>query len=154
AALACTILERRPSAAPELLRVAGDGALAGHWLDRVARCLPVEHEATVAIDAHLMERGGVGGRVREARRRTTGGDARGALAALEPVREEPDLDVQLARAQALLALDEHERALRVLDRAESLAERPERVLETRARVQAAAGDAEAMRETMQRVRSR
>lgn len=154
AALTCTILERRPSAVSELLRVAGDGALASSWLDRVARCLPVEHEATIAIDAHLIERGGVGARVREARRLTTGEDARGALAVLDPVRDEPELDVQLARAQALTMLNEHDRALRVLERAESLADRPERVLGMRARVEASAGDAEAMRETMQRVRSR
>jgi hypothetical protein len=44
--------------------------------------------------------------------------------------------------------------LSVLERAESLTERPDHVLAMRARTQAAAGDEEGMRETMERVRSR
>ena len=154
ARLACTILRQRPGAVGELIRVLerGEGGL--ERLDRIARCLPFDQEATVAIDARLIEEDGVGARVRQARRLLAGDDAGGALAVLEPVRDEPELEVQLARASALLALGEHERVLSVLERAEGLTERPDAVLAMRARTQAAAGDAEGMRETMERVRSR
>jgi len=154
ARLACTILRQRPSAATELIRVLGRGEGGVERLDRVARCLPFDQEATVAIDARLIEEDGIGARVRQARRLLAGDDARAALAMLEPIKNEPELEVQLARASALLAIGEHERVLSVLDRAESLTERPDAVLAMRARTQAAAGDADGMRQTMERVRSR
>lgn len=154
AGLACTLLERRPASVTELLRIAGEGNDAAARLEQVARCLPLDHDAAVAIDARLIEHGSSSAHVREARRRVESGDPQGALAILEPVRSEPDLDVQLAHANALLALEDHARALRVLEQAESLTERPDRVLALRARAEAAAGDAEAMRATMERVRSR
>jgi tetratricopeptide (TPR) repeat protein len=152
-ALACTILEQRPHAAPELVRIAGAGPFADDLLDRIARCLPLEHEASTIVDAHLVERGSIGARTRNASRLLAAGDARAALEALESLRT-PDTDAQLVRASALLALGEHREALHVLDRAEALADRPEEVLALRARVQAAAGDVEGMRTTMRRIRGR
>lgn len=152
ARLACTIVERRPDTASELVRVAGDGELGRDILDRAARCLPLDHAAGITIDDHLATHGSATARVRQARRSLASSDARAALAVLDPVRDARDVEVQLTRARALLSLDQHQRALRVLEWARTLTDRPEAVLQLRAQTQAAAGDAEGMRASMDELR--
>ncbi len=152
ARLACTIVRQRPATASELVRVFRDEGFGDGVLDRVARCLPVDSDAVVAIDRHLADHGVLGAAVRKARRELSAGEPADALATLEPLRQESDLELQLTRARALTDLGRHERAMEVLARAEALADRPDRVLRLRARAEAEAGDAEAMRATMARVR--
>lgn len=157
ARLTCAILEERPELTAELLRITSRSPEGIERLERVARCLPLEHDATAAIDARLMEDGANRAHVRSAQRRLDAGDARGALTLLEPIQHEADLEVQLARARMLVALEEHEQAARVLERAEALADRPERLLDVlfaSARARAAAGDAEGMRAVLERARDR
>lgn len=150
--LACTIVQRRPETTAELLRIAGDDEL--ELLERVARCLPLQHPGCAAIDARLAALGKASARVREARRALQRRDPRGALRTLEQLRDADDADVQVTRARALLALGEHSRALRVLDRAERVAARIEGVLQLRAETQASMGDADGMRQSMEALRAR
>lgn len=150
--LACTIVQRRPETTPELLRIAGDDEL--ELLERVARCLPLQHTACPAIDARLVALGRSSALVREARRALQAREPRAALQTLAPVHDADDVEVQVTRARALIALGEHGRALRALSRAERVATRLEDVLRLRAEAQAAMGDAEGMRQTMEDLRAR
>ncbi len=153
-ALAAQILEQRPEATGELVRISGTDAVGREFLNQVARGLPLQHEAGIGIDAHLARDGVPAARARQARRALAARDPQRALAVLEPVRDPRDATIQLLRAEAMIELGQPERAVQVLEGALRSTERPEAVLALRARAQAAAGDAEAMRATMEEIRAR
>ncbi|HEY8430073.1 MAG TPA: O-antigen ligase family protein [Sandaracinaceae bacterium] len=152
AQLAATILERRPETVGELVRIAGHDELGNDLLDRTVRHMPSRDPAAIEIDRVLAERGVTAARVRNARRALED-DPERALSLLEAVRDVRDVDVLLARAEALVALGQHAEALRALDRASELTDDPRRVLSVRARALTAAGDAEGMRRTMEEIRA-
>lgn len=150
--LTCTILTQRPEQAEALVRIAGEGTDGTQWLDRTAACLPLEHPASGVIDGVLVARGVLQARLRRANQALRAHDPASALRLLEPVQEDPSTDVQLLRAQACLARQEPHRAIEVLEQAERFTEHLDRLLRLRAEAETRAGDEEAMRATMQRLR--
>ncbi|MDQ3030800.1 MAG: O-antigen ligase family protein [Myxococcota bacterium] len=125
------------------------------------RVFPADHallEAIVAcsapadarrIDEHLAAAGRAGPRIRQARALLQSRDPEGALRALDGA-EEDDERVVMVRADALAAAGRHDEAVSVLR--ERLGAEPTPTIRVRlARAQAAAGNGEAMRLTLQSI---
>ena len=152
--LVAQILDENPETLPELVRIAGTGVEGSSWLDRVATRLPFASRALPPLDHELVERGIVGARVRRARRLARV-DAAAALEALEPIPEGTNAEVDLARARVLIDSGNADQAASLItDHLVRRARDPVAALRLRAEAHAVAGNAEAMRATMDMVRGR
>lgn len=151
----CDLLRQRESLALVFARVAPSERWGTEWLDGVAACLPVDSEATAALDEELLSRGRDTARYRAARR-ALGRDApQDALEILDDV-EEPDLTTaRLLRARALVASGRPEEALVPLtEGSDDWGDQEDARLALTAEAYAGTEDVDAMHATLETIRGR
>lgn len=152
--LLCALV-RSGVSARELARVAPPGSRDG-FLDRAASCVPWDSDQAAALDAELADASLVGPNLRRARRALASGDLDGATRSVERARsiDRASEEATLVAVQIASRRGGPADAVAVLERAIEARGPTPPLLSALAEQQAAAGDAEAMRETVTRLRGR
>lgn len=148
---ACRLL-RAPADGDSLVRIMSSEPAGNGYLEAVLEICPDADAAAAArIDDVLRNRRVPAARRRAAERALAAGDDASALAELEGLTDADDARVSFVRAEALVHVGRAGDAVELLEATHPAAERRTEWLSRLARAQAAAGDADAMRQTVGRL---
>ncbi len=154
-ALACWILQTYPRV-EYALRSAPTNENRILYLDNVASCLPAAHPAAQPIEAEItrLDASYPGPQLRRARAAISAGSHQEAIAALRPIvtHAPSNVDAVLLLGEALIGVHQPADAIRTLRAGERYARNPTDLVRMRARAEAARGNAEQMRASIDELR--